>query len=157
MPGRGFIAIPGISRELDGALRGVKALTAILGSAGLKATSLIAIADTEMSLPEVRARYDGDKVFEYSEAARASAKEASEKTGLNVETFDIFNYEYDMDVYSSFEGEQKHNERLLRRGQQNDPKLCAQLTNLARERSKKNQQILGRLEHDNELVIRYAA
>lgn len=139
-------------------MKGSKSFLSILGSIGLEADALIAIADTEMSLAESQARYAEG---EYGDVTKASAVEANNKSGLNVFRFSDILYEYmiyDENLrFSDFNKIQVFYEEMLKQERLTNDKLRSQLGAVARERAMKHRQILGRPEQDDELAIRYAA
>lgn len=100
-----------------------------------------------MSLPETRQRYNSAE--EYFDTVEETMGQFTED-GIALTSFRrLFGENYARD--------QQICEIELNSGQALNSKIRSKFGNIARDRSKKHQQILGRGENNNELAIRYAA
>lgn len=141
---------PEISPEAEAAINSLNDLVYGLGDGlRMKMGFSILVADTEYDLPRVRDEIGRAK---YQEVCQESAELIQDKVGCLVTAATFSSYFGDR-----FHETQYEKEIQVRTLRAEDSQLESFLCRVSEQRAEKHCEILGRVENDNELAIRYVA
>lgn len=140
---------PGISPEAAAGIRAARVLATTFSDAvGVEVKPTIMVADTESDIDQVMRRAGG--IDAYQQVCTESAELIRAESGVEVITFtDYFE--------PSFHALQYDAEAQIRQRMVEDPKLRGVVQQMSTSRGDKQRSVLGRLEQDYELTVRYAA